>query len=386
MARRQADHDPSGAPVDELLAPWLTSLRAALPGVRLFDCHTHLGEDPDGSRLTVDELRHALDVVDGCAVTFPLAVVGGGYRAANDRLLDEVAGDARIVPFCRVDPVRDGAAELERALGRGAAGVKLHPRAERFVLSDPAVARVVAVAAERRVPVIVHAGRGIPSLGRDALDLAQRYPAAPLVLAHAAVADLAWMWSAAADLPNLLFDTAWWNTADLLALFRLVPPGQILFASDTPYGRPVAAAALALRVALATGLTADQIAEVFGGQIARLLDHKPPRDLGPAPAGVPPAPDPLLERVHTLLVGAVALALGGHPHDELLDLARLACRVPADHPARAAADSVVALLERRERFLAGRPPVTGPRLPGVHFLFVAAAIARLPAAPLPVLV
>ena len=39
-----------------------------------------------------------------------------------------------------------------------------------------------------------------------------------------------------ATCPNLLFDTAWWIAADLAALFSLVPPGQILFASDAPYG------------------------------------------------------------------------------------------------------------------------------------------------------
>ena len=118
----------------------------------------------------------------------------------------------------------------------------------------------MAFADERRLPVIVHAGRGIPSLGRDALELARAYPRAPLILAHAAIADLAWIWHEAAGLRNLFFDTAWWNTADQLALFALVPPGQILFASDTPYGRTVAAAAVVLRAALAAGLDDEQIA------------------------------------------------------------------------------------------------------------------------------
>lgn len=368
---------------DRLMAPWFRCLLDRVPGLSLFDCHTHIGADPDGSRLTLGDLRAALDVTGARAVVFPFAVEGGGYRAANDRLLGEVAGDDRIVPFCRVDPVRDGTAEVERALRRGAAGIKLHPRAERFALSDPAAARVFALAAERRVPVIVHAGRGIPSLGRDALDLAERHPGAPLILAHAAVADLAWIWSAAAGLSNLLFDTAWWNTADLLALFALVPPGQILFASDTPYGRPAAAAAVGLRVALAAGLGTGQIGEVFGGQLTRLLAHEPPRDLGPAPGGVARAPDPLLERLHTLLVGSAALALTGGPSGEFLDLARLACHVPTDDPAAAVADSVVALLDRHERYLAAAPVTSGPRPAGVHFLFVAAALARLPDLPLP---
>jgi hypothetical protein len=63
-----------------------------------------------------------------------------------------------------------------------------------------------------------------------------RYPDARLILAHAGICDLAWIWRVAPDHPNLLFDTAWWIPADLEALFSLVPPGQIVFASDAPYG------------------------------------------------------------------------------------------------------------------------------------------------------
>ena len=61
-------------------------------------------------------------------------------------------------------------------------------------------------------------------------------PGARLILAHAGICDLAWIWRQAAEPPNLYFDTPWWSIADLLALFALVPPGQILFASDAPYG------------------------------------------------------------------------------------------------------------------------------------------------------
>ena len=402
MTPQAIDHE---LVADELIAPWLTCLLERSPGLRLFDCHTHVGVDLDGARLSLDALRRALQMVDARAVVFPLATARG-YRGRNDRLLATTAGDHRLVTFCRVDPHADGAAEAERALRRGAAGIKLHPRAERFLLSEPEVDRIVAIADERRVPVIVHAGRGIPSLGRDALVLADRYPSVPLILAHSAVADLAWIWEPAADTPNLFFDTSWWNTADLLALFTLVAPGQILFASDAPYGRPVTAAAEALRVAFAVGLSAEQRAMVFGGQLARLLAHEAPADLGAAPSEtapgaapdtsvsapcvtVPgtsaPAPDPLFERLHTMLLAAGMRTATSQPADEFVDLARLACRVPDDHPHAPAAASVAELLERHRRYLATDPPAQGPRPPGVHFLFVAAAVARLPQTPLPTL-
>ena len=312
---------------------------------------------------------------------FPLAEPGS-YGAANDRML--AAADlahGRLVPFCRVDPRQGGLHEAQRAVGLGAAGVKLHPRAERFRLSDPEVREILAFADGRRLPIIVHAGRGIPSLGRDALDLARVYPSAPIILAHASITDLAWIWREAAGQRNLFFDTAWWNTADQLALFSLIPPGQILFASDTPYGRTVAAAAVVLRAALAAGLTREQIASVAGGQLERLLTGAEPLDLGPAPMTTAPGPGPLLERVHTLLIAAAARLTGGYPADEFLELARLACELPSDHPDADAAASVCDLLDRHAAFVASDPPRRGPRPPGVHMIFVAAAVARIPVLP-----
>ena len=286
---------------DALLEPWFACLRERLGALRLFDCHTHLGcADPDGSCFDVDRLLGALAAVGGRAVVFPLAEPGS-YRAANDRVLVAVeATEGRLIAFCRVD-LHDGAVrEVERTVGRVAAGIKLHPRAERFGLGDPAVRRIFAFADERRLPIIVHAGRGIPSLGADALKLARAHPRVPLILAHAAIADLAWIRREAAGQRNLFFDTAWWNTADQLALFALLPPGQILFASDTPYGRTVAAASVVLRAALAAGLSAEQIAVVAGGQLERLLAGAEPLDLGPASSV--PAP----ECVHPRRLGGLA--------------------------------------------------------------------------------
>ena len=321
--------DATATGADQLLEPWFSCLKEELPDIRIFDCHTHLGcADPDGSCFDAGELRAALEVVDARAVVFPLAEPGS-YRAANDRTLAAAdATDGGLVPFCRVDPRHGGLEEALRAVERGAKGIKLHPRAERFVLSDPTAREVFAFGQEHRLPIIVHAGRGIPSLGSDALELARAYPDVPVILAHAAIADLSWIWREAAGQQNLFFDTAWWNTADQLALFALVPPGQILFASDTPYGRPVATATIVLRAALAAGLSAEQTVSIAGGQLERLLAGADPLDLGPAPMRSTPAPGPLLERVHTLLVAAAARLTAGYPADEYL-----AARAPRVSPA-----------------------------------------------------
>ena len=236
---------------DHLLLPWIE----ALPDVDFFDAHTHTGSnDPDGYASTAEQLLDALAIVDARAVVFTMHEPDG-YRTANDRVIAEAeASDGRLVPFCRLDPNADAVAEAERCLARGARGIKLHPRSERFTLDHPEVERLFALADERRLPILVHAGRGIPALGRHAYELTGRYPNARLILAHAGVSDLAWLWRHADERPNLLYDTSWWTVADFLALFSLVPPGRILIGSDAPYGSPAVGLMMAARCAQQAGL------------------------------------------------------------------------------------------------------------------------------------
>src|SRR4051795_6460300 len=270
---------------DDYLRPWYDAVVESVPRYRPFDAHTHTGSnDPDGYRSSVEELTEALDVIGARAAVFPMHEPDG-YPPANDRVLAE-AGDSngQLVPFCRLDPhAGDAAAEAERCLDAGARGIKLHPRAEQFRLEEPETEPLFAVANERGVPVLVHAGRGIPALGADALDLAGKFPNARIILAHAAVCDLAWIWRHAAEHPNLFFDTAWWSAQDLLTLFSLVPPGQILWGSDAPYGTPLQSQIMAFRCALQSGVSPEALVSVGGAQMERLVTGADPLDLGPAP-------------------------------------------------------------------------------------------------------
>ena len=336
---------------DELLRPWYERLAADLPRGS-FDAHTHTGfNDPDGFRCSAEELSAALELAGARAVVFTMQEPDG-YAAANDRVLAEAAAsDGRLVPFCRVDPHDDAVAEALRCLERGARGVKLHPRAERFPLDHPGVRRLFALADERRLPVLVHAGRGIPALGRHALELTADFPGARLILAHAGVSDLAWIWRYAPDHPNLFFDSAWWTTADLLSLLALVPPGQVLWASDAPYGTPLQSTILLGRCALQSGLSAPQLASVRGGQLERLLAGQDPLDVGPPPGNDRIPGDVLLDRVHTLLVTAIGAMLLGATGEEYLALTRLACEVGREAPQAEVCRSVLALLERHQRYL-----------------------------------
>jgi hypothetical protein len=305
-----------------------------------------------------------------------------GYPAANDTAIAAAAGSGgRLFAFCRVQPNGGEAAVVEarRSLDAGAVGIKLHPRAEQFTMHAPAVRGLVELAHEREVPVLIHAGRGIPALGEDTVRLAGEFPGAKLILAHAGISDLAWIWRDLATHPNLYVDTSWWNPVDIIALFSVAPPGQVLWASDSPYGRPTAAAVQTLRCARQAGLTDEQLRAVAGGQLARLVAGEPPLDLGPAPRHVLPI-DPLLERVFSHLCTVVGQVFARADHRETLGLARLACAVGADADSAPIASAVLELLDSFEEQMAPSQP--GQAFPaGTRFLIAAIFVARTPVVP-----
>jgi hypothetical protein len=229
----------------------------------------------------------------------------------------------------------------------------------------------------------VHAGRGIPALGRHAVEATGRHPGMRLILAHAGISDLAWIWREAPDHPNLYFDTSWWSPADLQALLALVPPSQVLMASDAPYGSPVWASVMTARHALQIGLDAEQVRGVLGEQAIRVVSGEDPLDLGPAPGGDRISHDPLLERVYSFLLSSIGQAFNGVEPAETLALVRLACDVGDDASQSDVCRWIVELLDARESYSPegdGRPTRFAP---GLHFLVAALGIVRTPNVSLP---
>ena len=365
----------------DALRPWSEVVLEQVPGLELFDAHTHLGQnDPDGMKQSGEELVAALRIAGARgAFAFPFHEPDG-YRLANDAVI-EAAHGARglLVPFCRVNPHDDPLPEAERSLTNGARGIKLHPRAEEFTLDHPNVRPLIALAHERSLPVLIHAGRGIPALGLHAVQLAEEFPNARLILAHAGICDLSWIWRVAGDLPNLLFDTAWWIPADFEALVSLVPPGQILFASDAPYGNTFISAAFQLRWPLQLGLSPDQIRSIASGQSLRIAAGEPLEPAGPAIGERDRAPHVLLDRVAGFLLFSALSAMRGGDPTEMLALARLACDVPDEIDDAPVCAAIRGLLDDYEEYAAEHP---GERR-RLTFLILAATVAKTPDVPIP---
>jgi predicted TIM-barrel fold metal-dependent hydrolase len=364
--------------------PWFELMTDQVPGLELFDAHTHLGQnDPDGMSQTPEQLLAVLaDARAKGAFVFPMHELDG-YTPANDMVIEAARrSDGVLTPFCRVRPGDGALAEARRALDAGAKGIKLHPRAEQFTLDHPDVRGLAALAHERSLPMLIHAGRGIPALGAHAVQLAGEFPNARLILAHAGICDLSWIWRVAPDFPNLFFDTAWWMPADLQALFSLVPPGQILFASDAPYGATAMSSVFQLRVALQAGLTAEQIRSIAGRQSLRLAAGQPPEPAGPAVGERERAPHVLLDRLaEFIMLGAIATMRGGDGGPEMLSLARMACDVPDEIDDAPLFAVIRGLLDTFEEMQVVEPE-NRRRL---AFLIMAANVARTPDVPVPAL-
>jgi uncharacterized protein len=321
----------------ELFSLFEAELRAELPaGAEIFDAHVHLGNDIDGMVGSYEELEALMDRY-GMSRCFMFCLDEPdrhpGFRAANDRTLEFAArSNGRMIPFVRLDVTESPIEEAERCLDLGARGIKLHPRAQKFDLDDGRLAPIFAIAAERRVPILIHGGRGLPPIADHLHGLLDAYPEAQLIIAHAGIADLAGLAGRFAGRAGVYFDTSVWSPIDLLSFYRLVPPEQIVYASDYPYGQQPSSLLIALRTARAAGLTEEQILQMLGPNAKRISDGKPP--LEPSkPQGSDVLAQPMtLARIHQYL-SMVMPVLFARQQDTFgaLGLAINACSEPNGH-------------------------------------------------------
>jgi predicted TIM-barrel fold metal-dependent hydrolase len=367
----------------EALAPFLAETEQLMPaGAEVFDAHTHLGLDEDGRSLDLQTLLAQLDAASARrACVFPLhdPERKPSYSVPNDRVLAwSGESEGRLIPFCRLDPAEAPVTEGERCLAKGARGIKLHPRAQAFAFDGPEMDGIFTLAEEATVPILIHAGRGMPPIADGLADLALRHPDVVLILAHGAICDQGILTSRLAEHPGVLYDTSCFFPLDVIELFARVPAERIVFASDPPYGLTASGLYLALRVMAHAGLDEQAIRGVIGETMADLVDGR----------GLPPVSAPRgsaeitlqgrLARAYgygslagpALFAGAVEQAQG------MLDLAIAVCRDPDPGVAGEALDAIGAALVAARALLDAEGGVRGAL--DLLFRAVARAATELP--------
>jgi predicted TIM-barrel fold metal-dependent hydrolase len=259
----------------ELMARYDQEMRSLVPdGAEIFDAHLHLGRDIDGMVGDYDQLE-ALMAQAGVSHAFMFCLDEPdrhpAFRAANNRTLEYAQRSGRrLIPFVRLDLNESPVEEAKRCLDLGARGIKLHPRAQRFDAGDERLAPIFALAAERRVPILIHGGRGLPPIAEGLAALVERHPDAKLIIAHAGIADMAHLATAMAGRRNVFFDTSTWSPIDLLDFYRQVPPEQVLYASDYPYGAYTTSIYLAVKTAQLAGYNEKQMRAMLTGNAQRI--------------------------------------------------------------------------------------------------------------------
>src|ERR671936_1641165 len=304
--------DEALARAQALVDDYARELFAALPeGAEIFDAHVHLGHDIDGFSGSYDDLVAVNERyrVSRCFM-FCLDEPDRhpAFRAANDRTLAYAKrSGGRLIPFVRLDLAEEPIEEATRCLDLGARGIKLHPRAQRFLLNDERLAPVFALAAERGVPILIHGGRGLPPIARHLSRLVDRYPEAQLIIAHAGIADLAALAERFTGKAGVFFDTSVWSPIDLLSLFHVVAAEQVVYASDYPYGQQPSSLLIGLRTARLAGFHDGQLRGMLAGSAKRIAAGERPLEPTP-PRGSQTFAQPLaLARIHQYLSMATPL-------------------------------------------------------------------------------
>ncbi len=362
----------------DALAPFLAEAEQLRPaGGEVFDAHTHLGLDEDGRSLDLPTLLSQLDGAGARrACVFPLhdPERKPSYSVPNDRVL-AWAGESedRLIPFCRLDPAEAPVAEGERCIANGARGIKLHPRAQAFAFDGAEMDGIFTLAEDAGVPILIHAGRGMPPIADGLAELALRHPDVVLILAHGAICDQGILTSRLAEHPGVLYDTSCFFPVDLIALLARAPAERVVFASDPPYGLTASGLYLALRVATHAGLDEQATRGILGETMACLVDHKELPPISPPRGGEQIVMSGRLARVYgyaslagpALFAGVIDQAKG------MLELAIAACRDPQPGAAGEALEQIGTALIAARALL----DVQGAERPAIDLLFRAVARA-----------
>ena len=132
---------------------------------------------------------------------------------------------------------------------------------------------------------------------------ARRAASSTLIIAHAGIVDLAALARHFGGRSGVPSTRRCGSPLDLLDLYRLVSPEQVLYASDYPYGRQPNSLLMAVRTARVSGLSDVPAWAVLSESARRIADGEAPLPLSP-PQGSDEVAQPItFARIHQYLDG-----------------------------------------------------------------------------------
>jgi uncharacterized protein len=249
-------------------------VRDKLPqGGGVFDAHAHIGVDMDGRTMTAEGMRERMLAAEVArSIVFPLNDPNArdDYSGPNDVIWKAHEDHPGIfVPFFRLNPHLDYEKEFERCAERGFMGLKLHPVSQNFELDDERAARLLGMAAEADLPVLIHTGFAMRRVVKPLLPTLEAHPELRVILGHSSMVEVIEAARAFEDNPNVLFETSVVSAKDLFVLFSSVDAGRVCYGSDIPYGDIPSTLHAVLSAAEAAGVPEKQLPAVLSGNIRR---------------------------------------------------------------------------------------------------------------------
>ena len=241
-----------------------------LPGIKVIDCHTHLGATdayiPPTPEAAAQVVLRQMDAhgVDYAVNLGRAAYVGGDYRRVNEETLWISRHYPRIIGFCFVNPwdrVSNILNEIERMYAAGMRGIKLiHHYQEEYPAIGPELMQVYRLAAELGMMILNHDWQQEEYLRR----IAAEFPTVDLVIGH-----YGRRWDAVLrDCRNVYACT--WSFCyprEMEDAVRAVGAGKLLFGTDS-YLNPFA---FGLGPILYARITDDEKRQILGLNTERLL-------------------------------------------------------------------------------------------------------------------
>jgi predicted TIM-barrel fold metal-dependent hydrolase len=196
-------------------------------------------------------------------------------REGNDRVLAlsrKYAG--RFLAYATANPWYEGGAvaELERALGEGAAAVKLHPPLQGFMILEKLVYPLIEVAARHRAPVYVHTGTPAYALPLQLTELALNYPEVSFIMGKNGKSDF-WMdvIPALERARNIYGDTAHdFPERGMARMYGGIGSHRMIFSSN----HPVARMGLEVEKVRDMDVPDTDKSAILGGNVERLLAER----------------------------------------------------------------------------------------------------------------
>ena len=135
-----------------------------------------------------------------------------------------------------------GEADLEAAehaiAEQGFRGMKLHPQGNAFHADNKVVDPVLKLARKLKVPVMFHASFGLGTEPSRVAKVAARFPDVNIIMYHPGIGEFyKEAIQAAQGHANIYLDTAHAEPAALRAFLDQVPPKQIIYGCDAPWGK-----------------------------------------------------------------------------------------------------------------------------------------------------